>query len=152
MECSHHETRPPRREEVSRALAAAEAHCAAAGERWTDPRRRTYELLVEGQRPLKAYDIIAHYGGPTATKPPTVYRALEFLETHGLVHRVATLNAYVVCSVGSAAHMPQLILCECCGRSEERALDDAAVSLAAGASFEVRSAILELRGLCPECR
>jgi Fur family zinc uptake transcriptional regulator len=137
---------------MNRAMAAAEARCCAAGERWTSPRRRTYELLAQARRPLKAYDIMANYGGATATKPPTVYRALDFLETHGLVHRVATMNAYVACSAGSTVHVPQLLLCECCGRSEERPLDGAAISAAAGPSFEVRSATLELRGLCADCR
>ena len=30
--------------------------------------------------------------------PPTVYRALDFLMEHGLVHRIQSLNAFVGCN------------------------------------------------------
>ena len=59
------------------------------------------ELLLEADGPLKAYDLIAAFGeGGEPAKPPTVYRALEFLERLGFAHRIESLNAYVALPAG----------------------------------------------------
>ena len=75
-------------------LAAAEVRCGAADQRLTAPRRRVLELLLQAGQPVKAYDLIASFAidGPPA-KPPTVYRALDFLEKQGFAHRIESLNA-----------------------------------------------------------
>ena len=75
-------------------LNAAEARCGAADQRLTAPRRRVLELLLQAGQPVKAYDLIASFAidGPPA-KPPTVYRALDFLEKQGFAHRIESLNA-----------------------------------------------------------
>ncbi|MGV3578917.1 Fur family transcriptional regulator, partial [Brevundimonas sp.] len=87
--------------DIARALAAAEARCVDQGERMTAPRRRVLEMLLESGEAVKAYDLIARYGTDgVAAKPPTVYRALEFLEKTGMAHRIASISAYVACSVG----------------------------------------------------
>ena len=80
--------------EIDRALATAEARCVDQGERMTAPRRRVLELLLQAGEPVKAYDLIARYGADgVAAKPPTVYRALEFLEKTGMAHRIASISA-----------------------------------------------------------
>lgn len=72
--------------------------------RLTPPRRRVLSLLTEAGKPLKAYDLIARFREDgEKTHPPTVYRALDYLERHRLVHRVGSLNAYVRCT-GHAVH------------------------------------------------
>ena len=63
------------------------------------------ELVWQGHAAVKAYDLLAELdrqGG--AAKPPTVYRALDFLMAHGLVHRLESLNAYVGCPQPEAPH------------------------------------------------
>src|SRR5690606_22929917 len=98
----------------------AEARCVRRGERMTDPRRRVLELLLASGEPVKAYDLIAAYGADgQAAKPPTVYRALEFLERQGLAHRIASISAYVACSHGERAHAAAFLICDCCGATEE---------------------------------
>jgi Fur family zinc uptake transcriptional regulator len=68
-------------------LAAAEVRCSAADQRLTAPRRRVLELLLEAGQPVKAYDLISTFGGAGApAKPPTVYRALDFLEKQGFAY------------------------------------------------------------------
>ena len=43
--------------------------------------------------------LLARFGADgQAAKPPTVYRALEFLERQGMAHRIASISAYVACS------------------------------------------------------
>ena len=92
--CDHdHIDSRPGAAEVERAVAAVEARVSADGERMTAPRRRVLELLMAAGEPVKAYDLIARYGvDGQAAKPPTVYRALEFLEKHGLAHRIASIS------------------------------------------------------------
>lgn len=70
------------------------------------PRRRTYELLLEAGCPVKAYDLISTYAqaGERLAKPPTIYRALDFLLAQGLVHRLESLNAFLACPLEDARH------------------------------------------------
>ena len=71
-------------------LDAAAASVAAAGDKLTRPRRRVLELLLVAGAPAKAYDLVATYHREArVATPATVYRALQFLETRGLVHRLS---------------------------------------------------------------
>jgi Fur family zinc uptake transcriptional regulator len=136
------------------ALGAAEARCAATQERLTAPRRRVLELLLGADAPRKAYDLIAAFGaGGEPAKPPTVYRALEFLERLGFAHRIESLNAYVPCRIDGAEHRAAFLICDCCGAAEEFEPDFASqLAAAERAGYAVQSITLEARGRCPACR
>ena len=138
---------------LAAALTDADARLAAADERMTGPRRRVLELLLEAGAPVKAYDLIAAYGEGGA-KPPTVYRALEFLERLGFAHRLESLNAYVACRRSGEVHAAAFLICECCGATEEIEPEVASgVEAAADAhGYRLRGLMLEARGLCPACR
>ncbi|MFC5345142.1 Fur family transcriptional regulator [Brevundimonas staleyi] len=141
--------------EISRALAAAEARCVEQGERMTAPRRRVLEMLLESGEAVKAYDLIARYGTDgVAAKPPTVYRALEFLEKTGMAHRIASISAYVACSVGDKAHAAAFLICDCCGATEEIAPPEgeALKQAAAAAGYALDRTTIEGHGKCPACR
>lgn len=135
------------------ALGQAENRCAETQERLTTPRRRVLELLLEADGPLKAYDLIAAFGATgEPAKPPTVYRALEFLERLGFAHRIESLNAYVPCRLEAEGHKAAFLICDCCGAAEEFEPDFTADLKAAGArGYTVRAVTLEARGLCPGC-
>ncbi len=151
----HHHDGPPEAADVSRALGAAEARLTAEGERMTAARLRVLELLLAAGEPVKAYDLIARFGedGQPA-KPPTVYRALEFLERKGLVHRIASISAYVACTGGDSAHAAAFLICDCCGQTEEVAasLVDGLDAAAAGAGYVIERTTIEAHGRCPACR
>ena len=135
------------------ALSAAEHRCVDIQERLTTPRRRVLELLLESDGPLKAYDLIAAFGeGGEPAKPPTVYRALDFLERLGFAHRIESLNAYVPCRLEGESHQAAFLICDCCGAAEEFEPDfTAQLAAAKGAGYVVESITLEARGLCPAC-
>jgi Fur family zinc uptake transcriptional regulator len=140
-------------------LRTAEALCAAHGQKLTPARRRVLELLMQAGQPMKAYDLISAFSDKTgpgggAAKPPTVYRALEFLEREGLAHRIESLSAYVACTGEAGDHAAAFLLCDCCGRTEEIAtpVDEALRSLAAGAGYSIRTVAIEAHGLCAACR
>lgn len=137
-----------------RALGDAESRCLLLAERLTAPRRRVLELLLGSDGPLKAYDLIAAFGvdGEPA-KPPTVYRALDFLERTGFAHRIESLNAYVPCRLAGQGHRAAFLICDCCGATEEFEPDFAReIAAAEAAGYAVASLTLEARGLCPACR
>ena len=139
-------------------LEGAQLLCAEAGERMTSSRLRTYELILAANGPIKAYDVIDRFHPEGAAKPPTVYRALSFLEQMGLIHRIESLNAFVACDTHDqhavSGHTAGFLLCECCGQSEEIAIPNAAdiETRAAKTGFKVNHITLEARGLCQACQ
>jgi len=154
--CSHpHDETGLTDREIGRALAAAEARCADQGERMTAPRRRVLELLLQAGEAVKAYDLIARYGlDGVAAKPPTVYRALDFLEKAGLAHRIASISAYVACSAGDRAHAAAFLICDCCGATEEVTPPEgeALHRAAEAAGYAIERTTIEGHGRCPACR
>lgn len=155
MSCGHeHHDHGASAAEVADQLALASARIEAGGERFTAPRRRVLELLLADGGPVKAYDLMARYStesGPA--KPPTVYRALDFLEGQGLVHRLQSLGAFVACRMGEGVHAAGFLICDCCGAAQEMEADPRdVVEAGAGRGFEVRKVTLEAHGLCAECR
>ena len=136
-------------------LKAAEARCAEADQRLTEPRRRVLELLLEAGQPVKAYDLIAGFGADGApAKPPTVYRALDFLEHQGLAHRIESLSAYVACRRGDGGHAAAFLICDCCGRTDEveAPVSEALKQVAADSGYTLQSVAIEAHGRCAACR
>lgn len=138
------------------ALARAEAIVAAKGQRLTPVRRRTLEILLEGHRALGAYDVLARLAAEGfGAQPPVAYRALDFLEEHGLAHRIRRLNAFTACMHMGEAHSAAFLICRACHAISEApsapiraALDSAAT----GAGFAIETATIEALGLCPACQ
>ena len=141
---------------IRSAMAAAEDECRRRGARLTDIRRRVLELVWSSHRPVGAYALLEALGKEGwSAAPPTVYRALDFLQAHGLVHRIALLNAFVGCAHPGHAHAGQFLLCAQCGIAvelEDKEVD-AAIGRAAGRlGFSVSRQTIEIEGLCAECR
>jgi Fur family zinc uptake transcriptional regulator len=155
-ECHHEDGAHPGLSGVglTLALSRAEARCAQTQERLTAPRRRVLQLLLESDGPQKAYDLIAAFGAHgEPAKPPTVYRALEFLERLGFAHRIESLNAYVPCRIAGDGHRAAFLICDCCGAAQEFEPDfEAQFAAAAKVGYAVRAVTLEARGLCPACQ
>ncbi len=139
------------------ALAHAEKLCAARAQRLTPIRRRILEVLLESHRPLGAYDIIDHAAtGGGRPAPITVYRALEFLMEHGLVHRLESRNAYIACIHNhDSGDMVVFLICEKCGAVGEAPAATVAQALKASAraaGFVPKTTVIEIGGLCAHCR
>lgn len=142
-------------EDLARALSEAAATCTARGTQLTPARRRVLELLLSSHRPVKAYDLIAHVGeGGSPAKPPTVYRALDFLLQNGLAHRIESLNAFIACGVHGCRRAVAFLICEKCGAADERDAGAALADLqgwAGGRNFSIKVSVIEARGLCAAC-
>ena len=141
---------------ISDALAEAERLCLARGRRLTALRRRVLELVWARHQPVKAYDLLERLRADSGSAaPPTVYRALDFLLAERLIHRLASLNAYVGCAQPAHQHAGQFLICRACQAVAE--LDDLAVSellteRASQLGFALTDQTIELEGLCPRCR
>ena len=140
---------------VADALAAAQRVCEQRGARLTAIRRRVLELVWASHEPVVAYDLLEHLrpDKPNAT-PPTVYRALEFLLEHRLIHRIESLNAYVGCADPELDHSCQFFICSSCGAAAEidaGAIDRAVASQAKALGFAVSATTIEVTGVCVNC-
>lgn len=141
---------------LKRGLERARAAFQSRGERLTSLRETIFRTLAASHSALGAYDIIARLrerGREVA--PISVYRVLESLRAAGLVHRLESRNAFVVCFGGHERDRPVLFMvCDSCGTVAESAPGPIAesVSEAAGeAGFQPTGTVLEVSGLCRHC-
>lgn len=140
---------------IDEQLALADRACADAGESLTPLRRRVLELLLTAPGATKAYDLLDKLGGASPAKPPTIYRALEFLVRMGFAHKVESLNAFVACGIGSCQRTTVFLICQRCLRTVEVDAGHALVDVDAAAhaaGFSLNRTILEAYGQCAGCR
>jgi len=141
---------------VSQALTDARAICQRQNARLTPIRERVLELIWQSHKPLGAYDVLGELSsdGHNAA-PPTVYRALDFLQQHGLVHRIASLNAFIGCTHAGEKHTGMFLICRACGNVLELTAPSVATEVRKAASeegFRAENTTLEIAGLCPRCQ
>lgn len=137
-------------------LARASAWCAERGEKFTPTRQAVFELLADQEQALTAYQLLDRLqeAMPHA-KPPTIYRALEFLQRMGLVHRIDSRNAFVVCEDFPHHHESAFLVCQECGSVSEVSMDamvEQIVDAAELQGFKTHHATVEIRGLCKVCQ
>lgn len=132
------------------------ADCAAAGVRFTEPRQYVLEIIAAAKKPIGAYDILAALSEKIENpKPPTAYRALEFLQEQGLIHCIESLNAYVLCDIDHRHAGSQFMICDECGNVAEAHLCELPQDLAGktnAAGFRLSSWNAELHGTCKDCQ
>ncbi|HBR97107.1 MAG TPA: Fur family transcriptional regulator [Gammaproteobacteria bacterium] len=138
---------------ISKAMREGERVCQDNDQRFTAVRRRVLEIIWETHKPIKAYDILEKLSD-SAGKPPTVYRALNFLLGNGLVHKINTLNAYIGCTHPREHAQCFFIICKVCGTATEccnSALNGIIQETAKKHNFTNYTASLEIQGVCEAC-
>ena len=149
-----HVNTPCSPQDIDSFLEQAEALAGRKGQRLTRIRRKVLRLLLENSEPSKAYDLLANLDGEGSAKPPTVYRALDFLQEVGLAHKIESLNAYVACGHASHKHSAVFLICEECGAAEELHAVSTTKALreeTSAAGFNMHHAVIEARGICRAC-
>ncbi len=130
--------------------------CAARGVRLTSQRRRVFELICASKKASSAYDLLEDLkvSEPQA-KPPTVYRALDFLLEQGFIHRIESTNSFIsCCSCNAHKHFSQLLICDQCGNVVELQNDSLTTMLADNAKqhgFSITNHVIESHGICQSC-
>ena len=134
----------------------ADTRLQAAGQRYTDQRRRLVDLLAK-TGPLSIPEVLR---GRRGLKQSSVYRNLAVLEHAGIVRRVLTEEDYgrYELTEDLTGHHHHLI-CSNCGRVEdvtvpsdlEGTLDRTLDRLAKRAGFADVDHRLDLIGICGDC-
>lgn len=134
------------------ALSAAEALCIARGVRFTPHRRHVFDIIWQSHKAMTASDIMTKMEN---SQPPITYRALEFLKELGLIHYIASLNAYVGClHPEDDQHVGHMLICVACKDVMEllptkilKQLEKEALQ----AHFHPTQTHIEMLGTCQKC-
>lgn len=115
-----------------------------------------FTALAEADAPLSAYTILERLQGKGIKAPLQVYRALDKLIDFGLVHRLESLNAFVVCDHHGdhVQHPVAFAICDACGLVAEfvdPSVQEGLTRWTKGHAFRPKRVTVELRGLCESC-
>jgi len=137
-------------------LTQAQQVCQKKGARLTKTREQVFLLLAKQEGAVGAYDLLDELKKlDTSAKPATIYRALDFLSKQGFVHKIESINAFVMCHhFGDCNHPVQLLICDQCGHVEEiqsNNFDLALRSMADANGFTISHQIVEAHGRCKAC-
>lgn len=137
-------------------LSAARKLCAQRNIQLTSRRLQVLEILLQSHQPMGAYEILACLNqaqDKQAVAPPIVYRALDFLLTEGLVHRIESKKAFISCIHPGHQRAAQFLICRDCEKvAELENPDDTLLSEAVNVGFSVDHSVVEITGICADCR
>jgi Fur family zinc uptake transcriptional regulator len=115
-------------------------------------------VLQSSEQPLSAYAILDRLRDDGLRAPLQIYRALDKLMEAGRIHRLESMNAFVVCCHSKHGQIHPRItafeICEACGKVNEfhdAKIEDALGRRAKGSGFKIRSTAIEVHGLCADC-
>ena len=123
--------------------------------RLTEPRIQVLKIIANSKKPLGAYEILEElsivFKNP---KPPTVYRSIDFLQEKGFIHRIESLNSYLICNVDHHHKESQFMICDDCGiviETHECELPQFLKKYAAKNTFTPSRWNFEIHGVCKQC-
>ena len=136
-------------------LSQAEHLCKTQKAQWTPLRKEILTLVYTSAFPISAYDLLRKLrkSRPKA-EPPTVYRTLEFLQKHRLIHRIEKENAYFACEYPEHHHPGYFLICLQCGEVNEMdapILEKTILEYTQQHSFLLKNYTIEISGLCKNC-
>ena len=141
---------------IQEALDQAVLLCEQRGVRLTAIRKQVLELIWQNHKPLGAYDLLDMLSSDQQrVAPPTVYRALDFLQENNLIHRINSLNAFIGCCSPEHGHEGVFLICQQCGMTQEIESPQVAMAIEQHANknqFKVSAQTVEVTGICPNCR
>ena len=129
--------------------------CKSNNARFTAVRQQVFTLMIKHKGAISAYDLLRQLQEfDNKAKPPTIYRALNFLLENNFIHRIESLNAYLVCCHLGCEHPMQLLICDQCQQVIELndpVIDEAFSAKAAQSRFKITNKVLEAHGICDNC-
>lgn len=142
----------------------------AKGAQVTALREQVLDIVLEHEGVIKAYYVLSQMQqhSKTPVAPPTAYRALDFWTELGILHKIATVNGYVLCSHArhnccehghaehtGSGHSAFILVCTECGAVDEQSLSRQWGDLqqaVADTGFSLTEKHLVLTGICAKCR
>jgi Fur family zinc uptake transcriptional regulator len=133
----------------------ARSYAVSKGIPFTPMRQRVLALLAASGKPMAACQIAERLSDTRKVQAVQAYRALEFLQEAGCVHRLASRSAYFACDhLRRDDETVVFMVCSQCGAVQERASDLVARGLRGAAKatgFMPRRPMIELEGECAKC-
>lgn len=140
---------------IKEALQKAEQICTDNQCRLTPIRKKVLELIWKSHKPIKAYDLLAQLSSEDfVEKPPTVYRALEFLIDNNLIHRIESQNAYIGCNSNHETLDSKFLICDQCNQVEELSepkINKTLSEISKKQGFTPSLVNVEIHGTCSHC-
>lgn len=137
-------------------LAKARDFCEQKGARFTPLREKVYQILLDKNRPMGAYELLDILKETEeSAKPATVYRALDFLLDFELIHKLESTNSFVACHHFGCSHPVQFLICDSCGDVAEiqsEGIEDKLNDQAKDRGFLISKQTIEAHGLCMDCQ
>ena len=146
--------------DVEYVIGQVESQLTNSGARLTAKRKLVLSCLLESQKAMSAYEVVAYAKDEFDEVLPvmSVYRILDVLQEHDVVHKLQLANKYVACSHICCDHshqVPQFLVCSRCAKVREIGLQPSLMAdLKQGgvdAGFHLQSPQIELNCLCDEC-
>ena len=147
---------------IAELLQLAERKCLERGVKLTSRRREVLIALLEAEGALSAYELLDKCNKQSLKPMPamSMYRILQFLEDHLLVHKLSSANKYVACGHIGCEHQhffkSQFLICSDCSAVKEISIADetykAMMAAADQAGFTLEGTQIEVTGSCNHCR
>lgn len=131
-------------------------YCNSIEIRLTSLRKSILYILWYIEKPLKAYEILNELLQiKQNSKPPTVYRVLDYFVDCGVVHKIESIQCYTLCRE-PRKHLPSevLMVCNRCfavREAHDKELIVLIQKLSADNSFKLGQDVIELKGVCYSC-
>nr|WP_191963693.1 Fur family transcriptional regulator [Neisseria zalophi] len=140
------------------------------GAQVTALREQVLDIILQSSGVIKAYNVLSQMQQQSegVVAPPTAYRALDFWAEQGVLHKIAAVNGYVLCSHAqhdcsthchnedeSAHHSAFILVCTECGAVDEQTLSKEWAALRAGVAasgFSLKEEHVVLTGVCKKCQ
>lgn len=123
--------------------------------RLTRNQKMVYDALYGLGRTAKAYELLDILRPKGVKAAPTIYRALNELESKGLVQHVVSSRSFVALPRPQTALASNLtFVCEQCGETswvESEGVISAIAENARASGFKVRTSCIEIETACRRC-
>ena len=131
-------------------------YSSSLGLKLTLMRKEVLYILWCEKRPLKAYEILDNLlKFKLNSQPPSVYRTLVFFSSHGVVHKIESIQSYMLCCQ-PIRHLESelLMVCSICHQVIEvhdPVVQSLVLKLAEENTFRLKQDTIELKGTCQRC-
>ena len=121
----------------------------------TQKQTMVFEAMQAAQQPLGAYALLNMLNKKEFKAPPQVYRTLDQLVELKLVHRLESLNAWMLCcDHHHDAEAPIFAICNDCGSVTEhldKTITNKITNLPSNDGFTPNRSVIEIYGQCYDC-
>ena len=149
IECQNHNSC------INEAISRADLICSKNSISFTDLRKKIFKIILQNHQPVKAYDILGTLQKEDASaKPTTVYRTLDFLLEHGLVHKLHSINSYTLCTHPLEHNKCYFMICDTCHEVKECCdvlLTQSVSDVLSKNNFKANKVTIEISGECEKC-